>query len=137
MFRLWLLALAGLLALPVFAVEDRAPFSDPQLEARYQHLIRETRCLVCQNQTIADSNAGLASDLRRQIKQQIANGDSDSEIIEYLVSRYGDFVLYRPPLKSTTWLLWAGPAILVLIGMLVFGRVIYVRSRQPMDEGGT
>jgi cytochrome c-type biogenesis protein CcmH len=122
------------MALPVCAVEDRAPFADPQLEARYQHLIRETRCLVCQNQTIADSNAGLAGDLRRQIKEQIANGASDSEIIDYLVSRYGDFVLYRPPVKSTTWLLWAGPALLVLIGMLVFGRVIYVRSRQPLDE---
>ena len=123
-----------LLALPVLAAEDLAPFQDPVLEARYQNLIRETRCLVCQNQTIADSNADLASDLRRQIKQQIAAGASDGEIVDFLVTRYGDFVLYRPPMKPTTWLLWAGPALLVLLGLGVFARVIYVRSRQPLDE---
>jgi len=127
---LWLVVLAT----PLLAVEDRAPFADPVLEARYQNLIRETRCLVCQNQTIADSNAPLASDLRRQIRAQLADGASDREIIDYLVTRYGDFVLYRPPVKSTTWLLWAGPGLLVLIGLGVFARVIYVRSRQPLDE---
>ncbi len=116
------------------AVEDRTPFADAALEQRYQALIRETRCLVCQNQTIADSNAPLASDLRRQIRQQLADGASDADIVNYLVTRYGDFVLYRPPMKPTTWLLWSGPALLVLIGLLVFARVIYVRSRQPLDE---
>ena len=131
--RHWLLI--GLLwALPVLPAEDLAPFQDPVLEARYQNLIRETRCLVCQNQTIADSNADLASDLRRQIKQQIADGASDREIVDFLVTRYGDFVLYRPPMKPTTWLLWAAPALLVLLGLGVFARVIYVRSRQPLDE---
>ena len=131
--RHWLLI--GLLwALPALAAEDLAPFQDPALEARYQNLIRETRCLVCQNQTIADSNADLASDLRRQIKQQIADGASDGDIVDFLVTRYGDFVLYRPPMKPTTWLLWAGPALLVLLGLGVFARVIYVRSRQPLDE---
>ena len=133
MARLLIWALTTL-ALPALAVEDYAPFADPVLEARYQSLIRETRCLVCQNQTIADSNATLASDLRRQIREQLAAGASDREIIDYLVTRYGDFVLYRPPVKSTTWLLWAGPGLLVLIGLAVFGRVIYLRSRQPLDQ---
>ena len=134
MGRGWWLVLVPLLGLPVAAVEDRAPFADAALEQRYQNLIRETRCLVCQNQTIADSNAPLASDLRRQIRQQLAEGASDADIVDYLVTRYGDFVLYRPPMKPTTWLLWSGPALLVLIGLLVFARVIYVRSRQPLDE---
>ena len=132
--RCWWLLVLPLLGLPVMAVEDRTPFADAALEQRYQALIRETRCLVCQNQTIADSNAPLASDLRRQIRQQLADGASDTDIVNYLVTRYGDFVLYRPPMKPTTWLLWSGPALLVLIGLLVFARVIYVRSRQPLDE---
>ena len=123
-----------LLPLPAFAADDGTPLADPRMETRYQALIRETRCLVCQNQTIADSNADLATDLRRQIREQITAGASDAEIVDYLVSRYGDFVLYRPPMKPTTWLLWAGPGLLVLIGLLVFARVIYVRSRQPLDE---
>ena len=123
-----------LLALPVSAAEDGTPLADPESEARYQALIRETRCLVCQNQTIADSNADLATDLRRQIREQILAGATDAQIVDYLVTRYGDFVLYRPPVKPTTWLLWAGPGLLVLIGLMVFARVIYVRSRQPLDE---
>lgn len=134
MRRLLVVWLVVVLATPLLAVEDREPFADPALEARYQNLIRETRCLVCQNQTIADSNAALANDLRRQIRVQLTDGASDREIIDYLVTRYGDFVLYRPPMKSTTWLLWAGPGLLVLIGLGVFARVIYARSRQPLDE---
>ena len=133
MGRWWLLLLPWL-GLSALALEDGTPFADEALEQRYQSLIRETRCLVCQNQTIADSNAPLAADLRRQIRQQLADGASDADIVDYLVTRYGDFVLYRPPMKPTTWLLWSGPALLVLIGLLVFARVIYVRSRQPLDD---
>lgn len=87
----------------------------PEAEARYQALIEELRCLVCQNQSIAESNAPLAADLREQVRQQIASGRSDAEIVAFLTDRYGDFVLYRPPFKARTWLLWLGP-FLALVG---------------------
>ena len=89
-----------------------AQTTDLQAQRREAHLATELRCLVCQNQTIADSNADLAQDLRRQIREQIAAGKTDGEIIDYMTTRYGDFVLYRPPLKFTTVLLWFGPALI-------------------------
>ena len=89
---------------------------DPPTAARAVKLAEKLRCLVCQNQTIADSNAELANDLRGQIREQIAAGKTDDEILAYMVQRYGDFVLYQPPLKATTILLWAGPALLVIGG---------------------
>ena len=113
------------------SVED---LSDPALNARYQALIREVRCLVCQNQTIADSNADLASDLRREIREMLESGSTDNEISDFLVARYGDFVLYRPPVQANTWALWGGPAAMVVIGLVVFARVMRTRSRQPLDE---
>ena len=113
------------------SVED---LSDPALNARYQALIREVRCLVCQNQTIADSNADLASDLRREIREMLESGATDNEISDFLVARYGDFVLYRPPVQPNTWVLWGGPAAMVVIGLVVFARVMRTRSRQPLDE---
>jgi cytochrome c-type biogenesis protein CcmH len=103
---------------------------DPVADARAVNLSEKLRCLVCQNQTIADSNAELAQDLRRQIHEQIAAGKSDDEIVAYMVARYGDFVLYQPPVKSTTALLWAGPALLVLIGFVVLVRVLRSRRAQ-------
>ena len=87
------------------------------LERRVTDLAHELRCLVCQNQTLADSNAELALDLRRQIKEQLARGASEREVADYMVARYGDFVLYRPPLKATTVLLWAGPFLLLALGV--------------------
>lgn len=94
-------------------------FDDPQQQARYEQLINELRCLVCQNQTIADSNADLALDLRDKVAEQIAAGRSDAEVIAYLTDRYGDFVLYRPPVQSNTVLLWAGPFVLLGIGAII------------------
>ena len=91
--------------------------ADPATEARLKELALELRCLVCQNQTIADSNADLAVDLRRVVRDQILEGKSDSEIKGYLVTRYGDFVLYKPPLQGNTMLLWVGPFALLLIGV--------------------
>jgi cytochrome c-type biogenesis protein CcmH len=105
---------------------------DPVSAARAVALSEKLRCLVCQNQTIADSNAELAQDLRRQIHEQIAAGKSDKEIVDYMVARYGDFVLYQPPVKSTTLLLWAGPALLVVIGFVVLART--VRARRAATE---
>src|SRR6187551_2017125 len=90
--------------------------ADPALEARMTRITAELRCLVCQNQTIADSNAGLAVDLRRETREMLRQGKSDAEIIAYMTARYGDFVLYRPPLKATTALLWFGPAAMLALG---------------------
>jgi len=100
-----------------------SPLGSPEQRARYHRLAEELRCLVCQNQTLADSNAELAADLRHQVENQILAGRSDDEIKAYLVQRYGDFVLYRPPMKSSTWLLWLGPFALLLLGGLVWWRV--------------
>lgn len=127
-----LLALVLLAAAPFVAfAKDAAPTeNDPVAAARAVHLASELRCLVCQNQSIADSNADLAADLRRQIQQQIAAGKSDDEILAYMVARYGDFVLYQPPVKSTTFLLWIGPALLLLIGCMVLVRIVRGRRRE-------
>lgn len=103
---------------------------DPAVEARLKRLASELRCLVCQNQTLADSNAPLAEDLRREVRGMIAKNMSDQEIIDFLVSRYGDFVLYRPPLKATTVLLWIGPFVLVVGGGVALA--VTLRRRQQM-----
>ncbi len=95
------------------------PYLEPELEARYRDLAQELRCLVCQNQSLADSNAGLAGDLKREIRERLRSGASDKEIIRYLTDRYGDFVLYRPPLKVKTLVLWFGPLLLVFGAILV------------------
>ena len=102
--------------------------ADPAVEARLKALAEELRCLVCQNQTIADSNAPLAVDLRNQIRGQIGQGRSDSQIRDYMVERYGDFVLYKPPFQATTALLWLGPPLLILGGLAAF--VVVVRRRR-------
>ena len=121
---------------PAFGIDESERFEDPGLQARYEALIDEIRCLVCQNQTIADSNAGLAADLRREVREMFAEGATEEQIAEFLVDRYGDFVLYRPPLKPTTWLLWAGPALLVGLGLIVFTVTLLRRSAQPLDQDG-
>ncbi|MDP3856152.1 MAG: cytochrome c-type biogenesis protein CcmH [Stagnimonas sp.] len=124
--------LAAGLGLALLSASLRADVDglDPQQEARYQGLIAELRCLVCQNQTIAESSAPLAVDLRNQVKTQILAGRSQAEIVGYLTERYGDFVLYRPPFKASTALLWLGPFLLLLGGLVWALR--YVRgSRRP------
>lgn len=114
---------APLLALAL-AASAQAPApeatADPVVEKRMRELGEELRCLVCQNQTIADSSAPLAVDLRNQLRTQIAQGRSDSQIRDYMVERYGDFVLYRPPMRTRTLLLWAGPFLLIAIGAGIF-----------------
>ena len=108
---------------------------DPAIEARVKTLGEELRCLVCQNQTIADSTAPLALDLRNQIRTQIAQGRSDDQIRDYMVERYGDFVLYKPPFKATTAVLWVGPFALGVVGLFVLAGV--VRRRRPEGEDAT
>jgi len=127
-FALLLVVLAiALSPILLFAADAVPTENDPVAAARAVALSEKLRCLVCQNQTIADSNAELAQDLRRQIREQIAVGKSDKEIVDYMVARYGDFVLYQPPVKTTTLLLWAGPALLVAIGFIVLARTVRLR----------
>lgn len=105
---------------------------DPVANKRAVQLAEQLRCLVCQNQSLADSNAELAVDLRRQIREQIAQGKGDAQIVDFMVQRYGDFVLYRPPLKASTWLLWFGPPSLLLFGLVILIR--YLRERRKRIE---
>ena len=106
-------------------------FSSPEHEQRYYTLVDELRCLVCQNQTIAESNADLASDLRREVYRMVEDGRSAEEIAGFMVARYGDFVLYRPPLRGGTILLWAGPFLLAAIGLTVLAVHLRRRRRTP------
>jgi cytochrome c-type biogenesis protein CcmH len=106
------------LAMPARAVLPDERLADPALEARARTLSQELRCLVCQNQSIDDSNADLAHDLRVLVRERLAAGDSDAQVLAYLTSRYGDYVLLRPPVKPTTWLLWFGPPLLLIVGGL-------------------
>lgn len=121
----WLLSL-GLLVLtsfPALAI-DPIEFRDSAEEARFQMLSKELRCLVCQNESLADSSAGLAQDLRQDLIGQMRSGASDAQIKRYLTDRYGDFILYKPPVKPTTWLLWFGPAAMFAIAGFVLVRIV-------------
>jgi cytochrome c-type biogenesis protein CcmH len=125
LFFAWSVATAG----------EAAPAAeDPQVEARMLKITAELRCLVCQNQTVADSHSGLAEDLRREVRTMIKRGASDDEIRRFMTDRYGDFVLYRPPLKTTTVLLWAGPGVLLAGGLVVLVVVLRRRSRLSADR---
>jgi len=126
---LWIAAFA---LSPLQAAADALPTDkDPVAASRAVKLSEKLRCLVCQNQTIADSNAELAQDLRRQIAELITAGKTDDEIVDYMVARYGDFVLYQPPVKPTTVLLWAGPGLLLLVGFVGLARIVRARRSEP------
>jgi len=125
-----LLVLAG----QALAIDTEAAFDDPVLQHRYENINRELRCLVCQNQTIADSNATLAQDLRREVREMIAAGKTDDEIREFMIERYGDFVLYRPRMSAQNFLLWAAPALLLLIAAVVLVRVVRRRAQETDIE---
>lgn len=127
--RLAALALAWSLVMPAFAIDTGEAFADPAQQQRYERLIRELRCLVCQNQSIADSNATLATDLRREVRDMLQAGRSDGEIRAFMTERYGDFVLYDPPMAPRTLLLWLAPALLLLGGIAVTGTVVLRRAR--------
>ncbi len=117
-----------------FAIDSGQAFDDPEMQARYEGIISEVRCLVCQNQTIRDSNVFLASDLRREIRRMLTEGMTDAEIAEFLVARYGDFVLYRPPMSGKTLILWLAPIILIGFGCVVVIRVLRRRMSMPLDD---
>lgn len=128
----WVLVLWFALAMPLLAQgNEAAPVAeDPALEQRVNALAEELRCLVCQNQSLADSHADLAVDLKNQIREKLRQGQSNKEVVDYLVARYGDFVLYRPPVKATTWLLWFGPALLLVLGLGTL--IVKLRQRRQI-----
>ena len=116
------------------AAEVMLEFDSPEQETRFEELLEELRCMVCQNQTLADSNARLARDLRERTYNMVRSGKSNNEIIEHMVERFGDFVLYRPPLKKTTVLLWFGPAIFLIIAVSTFWLYSHRTRRKPISD---
>lgn len=123
------------LILPAHAAIDTFIFKDDATEAEYQSLVQELRCLVCQNQNLAGSDADLAKDLRKQTYDMLQQGKSRAEVIDYMVTRYGDFVLYRPPLKSSTLFLWGGPfALLLIVLIVVMLRIKKTRSVEAPEQ---
>lgn len=126
--QLCLLTLGFYLLMPLALANTLYPLNTTKQEAQFTHLLKELRCLVCQNQDLADSNAGLAKDLRDQVYSLVKEGKSDGEIINYLTARYGDFILFNPPVKAITALLWFGPALFLFLGLLIFWRTCLMRT---------
>lgn len=133
--RILLLALGLVISLQAHARISAYEFKNEQQEDAYNDLVHELRCLVCQNQTIADSNAELAQDLKRKTYEMVVSGKSKKEIADYMTQRYGDFVLYRPPVTQTTLFLWVGPFIIFFIGVFFLIRVI--RNRKQASNSNT
>jgi cytochrome c-type biogenesis protein CcmH len=133
--RRFLIAWAALLlAVPAIAIDQDKRFDDPDMQARYERLISEVRCLQCQNQSIKDSNVSLAADLRREIARMIEEGQTDAEIADFLVTRYGEFALYRPRSSGKMILLWIAPFLLVLFGGFAMMRVVRHRTSLPIES---
>jgi cytochrome c-type biogenesis protein CcmH len=129
-----LLLVLILVCVGVIAKEAAPVAADPALEARVLTIAAELRCLVCQNQTIADSTSGLADDLRNQVREQLRKGASNEQVVQFMTERYGDFVRYRPPLKASTVLLWAGPALFLVMGLGALALVLRRRSKLAPDR---
>ena len=134
MSKLFVFLAAAFLVLPVYAIDQEKRFDDPELQARYEQLISEVRCLQCQNQSIKDSNVSLAADLRREIARMIDEGQTDKQIADFLVVRYGEFALYRPRTTGKTLVLWIAPFLLVLVGGFALMRVLKHRMSLPIDD---
>ncbi len=116
------------------ALDAYGQLEDPALQARYEHITGELRCLVCQNESIADSNVELAADLRRQVREMLVAGKSDDAIFTFMTDRYGEFVRFRPPVEPKTLLIWGAPFIMLLLGVTIIYRVARQRSRLPLDD---
>ncbi len=135
--RSWLLVLSMLLMLPLplaHAVDEHGQLEDPVLQSRYERLTKELRCLVCQNESIADSGAFLARDLRTQVQEMLAAGKSDDEILNFMTARYGEFVRYNPPLDGKTVLLWGAPFFMLALGVIIIWRITRRRASMPLDD---
>ena len=116
------------------AIDAGKSFDDPDMQARYEKIVSEVRCLVCQNQTIKDSNAFLADDLRREIRRMMEEGKTDAEVYDFLVTRYGDFVLYRPRMSGKTMVLWIAPFLLIAVGAIIAVNVVRGRMTMSIDD---
>jgi len=124
---------------PVYAqasrsIDDYGQLKVPALQARFEHITAQLRCLVCQNESIADSNVELASDLRRQVREMLLAGQSDDAIFKFMTDRYGEFVRFSPPLEAKTLFIWGAPFVMLLLGVLIVYRVVRQRSRMPLDD---
>ncbi|MGR9092133.1 MAG: cytochrome c-type biogenesis protein [Gammaproteobacteria bacterium] len=117
---------------PVFAADTPVVFEDPNQRERYETLLEELRCLVCQNQSLADSHADLAQDLRDEVYAMVVAGRDKQAVTDFMVARYGDFVLYKPPMQTTTWLLWFGPALLLVGAFIIVRRTTRPRATTPV-----
>ena len=116
------------------ALDDYGQLQDPALQARFEHITVQLRCLVCQNESIADSNVELASDLRRQVREMLVAGQSDDAIFKFMTDRYGEFVRFNPPLETKTLFIWGAPFVMLLLGVLIVYRIVRQRSRMPLDD---
>jgi cytochrome c-type biogenesis protein CcmH len=121
-------------ALSPAALDDHGQLRDLKLQTRFERITKELRCLVCQNESIADSNVELAADLRRQVREMLVAGRSDDTIFKFMTDRYGDFVRFAPPLSPKTALIWGAPFFMLLLGCIIIFRVVRQRSRMPLDE---
>ncbi len=134
-----LLALSGLAAGEGVAaappVDENGQLKDHALQSRFERITGELRCLVCQNESIADSNVELAGDLRRQVREMLIAGKSDDAIFQFMTDRYGEFVRFKPPLEPKTLLIWGAPFLMLLLGGFIVFRVVRQRSRMPLDDG--
>jgi cytochrome c-type biogenesis protein CcmH len=134
-----ILTLALIFAPIAFAIDSAPAFDDPAQQARYTDLINRLRCVTCRGYSIADSNIELASDLRRQVRELMAQGKTDDEIFKYMTDRYGDYILYDPPMTGRTWILWATPVLLLIFGLggaaLVISRKSHLPDTDPTDPG--
>ena len=128
----WVLGIGLFLSAFVLFANSMYPLDDTRKEAQFDHLLRELRCLVCQNQDLADSNAELANDLRNQVYELVKSNKTDTEIIQYLTDRYGDFILFNPPVKGIPYLLWFGPPLFLLFGILIFWKTCIKTTRKKV-----
>lgn len=133
MYKFFLALMLAFVATVAQAGEALPTAADPELEKRVMALSEELRCLVCQNQTLADSHAELAMDLKGQVREKLASGMSEGDVVEFMVERYGDFVLYRPPVKGTTWVLWFGPFLLLFGGVALLLMKLARRPKRVDD----
>lgn len=133
---MWAAVLCVLLGLGTvaYALDANGQMEDPILQARFERIAKDLRCLVCQNESIADSNVELASDLRRQVREMLVAGKSDDAIFDFMTDRYGEFVRFNPPFEPKTWLIWGAPFIAVLLGIGIIVRIVRNRSRLPVDD---
>jgi cytochrome c-type biogenesis protein CcmH len=133
---LFLLGLLGVFALgqSALSLDANGQLEDPALQTRFERITKELRCLVCQNESIADSNVELAADLRRQVREMLVAGRSDDAIFKFMTDRYGEFVRFAPPLEAKTLLIWGAPFIALLAAIFIVYRVVLTRSRMPLDE---